>query len=285
MMETYDTVTDNTGANLCIHGKSVYMSVTGLRHFSSDGGDLCDDKHHIPAPKYFLWRTAGDTNWTESPWGYIGYIHSGGPKSWAEAEAYLQQWNSEKAGYWQYKMPLHCERCYAIVSETFPSMGLPGMAGKHVCRTCHEEGVALMKQPTTGPKLVRKEGDIWTLPKATSPMWTQQWCYQGSSKTPYVISHSVERVNGSTTSDGWACSCPNFTRNSPRTPCKHILNIRLKEGYVDLHVKAKAKLANVDAEKLKAFEAWEREQAAAKKQGPADKAKLNLFGSTGRKFR
>jgi predicted nucleic acid-binding Zn finger protein len=86
------------------------------------------------------------------------------------------------------------------------------------------------------------------------------------------------------TDEGWACSCPNFTRHTPRTDCKHILNIKLKEG---LGVpKAQTKLANVAEKTLKEFEQWQREKAA-RKAGPATAgdAKLNLFGSTGRKFR
>ena len=245
-------------------------------------------KAYAVAPKFYL-RRRGNDNWTECEWGALAKHLTVAPQTWADAEKMIDHWNQQSAracGDWQYKLPLHCERCFAIVSETWPGLGLPYMLGKHVCSTCHNEGVENMKQQKVGPRLVtRKEGEIWKLPKSNSPMWTEQWGYQGSSKVPYIVSHNPQKVDGSTTPDGWACSCPNFTRNTPRTPCKHILNVRLKEGYVDLHTKPAAKLANVDKDKLAAFEAWEREQAAAKKQGPAQKSKLNLFGETGRKFR
>lgn len=138
---------------------------------------------------------------------------------------------------------------------------------------------------TPKPVLVRKEGDIWKLPKANSPMWTEQWGYQGSAKAPYIISRRDEgHANGSTTSEGWACACPNFTRHTPRTDCKHILNVKLKEG---MGVKKGAvKMASVDDAKMKAFEKWEREQAE-RDAGNVTTAgkKLNLFGATTRKFR
>jgi hypothetical protein len=139
---------------------------------------------------------------------------------------------------------------------------------------------------TLKPTLVRKEGDIWKLPKSSSPMWTQQWGYQGSAKAPYIISRRDEgHANGSTTSDGWACSCMSFTRNTPRTPCKHILNVMLKYG-LGVVQKATAKMANVGDAKLKEFEEWQRQQAALKKGNvPTSGAKLNLFGATTRKFR
>jgi len=131
----------------------------------------------------------------------------------------------------------------------------------------------------------RKEGDIWEIPQGLSPMWTKQWGYQGSSKTPYVISYNPERINGSTTDEGWACSCPNFTRHTPRTPCKHILNVMLKAGMASKAAKGKAVVANASDSELAEFQKWQREKAAAKKDGPAKDAKLNLFGATGRKFR
>ena len=135
-------------------------------------------------------------------------------------------------------------------------------------------------------KTIHNVGDIWELPKANSPMWTQQWGYQGSAKTPYIISKRDEdRADGATTKDGWACSCMSFTRNTPRTPCKHILNVIVKYGLGKVAVAA-AKMANVDEQKLKEFEKWQREQAALKSDNkPTAGAKLNLFGATTRKFR
>jgi hypothetical protein len=133
-----------------------------------------------------------------------------------------------------------------------------------------------------------KEGDIWRLLKTNSPMWTSQWGYQGSATAPYIVSKKPDDMsNGSTTSDGWACSCMNFTRHTPRTPCKHILNVMVKEGVAGVN-KPRVKLANVDVEKMKAFEVWQREQAARKKDvdpTAGARVKLILFGTTSRKFR
>lgn len=52
-------------------------------------------------------------------------------------------------------------------------------------------------------------------PKANSPLWTVQW---------------PGHANGATTSEGWACSCPDFTKHSPRTECKHILKVMQLEN-------------------------------------------------------
>lgn len=131
------------------------------------------------------------------------------------------------------------------------------------------------------PYLVRKEGDIWDIPQTSSPFKARQWAYQGSGKAPYIVTRYDEKRDGAVTSDGWACACMNFTQHTPRTPCKHILNVKLLIGDVG---KSDVKLANVDDKKLKAFEAWEREQAA-KKKAPTAGVELKHFGATGRKFR
>ncbi len=138
------------------------------------------------------------------------------------------------------------------------------------------------------PTLVRKEGEIWRLNSSNSPFGSEQWAYQGSAKSPYVITHYGHKKDGAVTQDGWACSCMNFTRNVPRTPCKHILNVMLKENPnlpLGSGLKASAKLASVDDKKLAQFEKWEREQAAKGEVKPTAGAKLNLFGTTTRKFR
>lgn len=146
-------------------------------------------------------------------------------------------------------------------------------------------GVKTVAKPKVVP-IVRKQGDIWKLPLANAPFRSQQWAYQGSAKTPYVITHYDDKRDGAVTSEGWACSCMSFTRNVPRTPCKHILNVMLDEGISSVK-KSTAKLANVDDDKLAAFEKWQREEAQrkAKNEKVSGEAKLNLFGNTGRKFR
>lgn len=94
----------------------------------------------------------------------------------------------------------------------------------------------------------------------------------------------MNKVDGSTTKQGWACSCMNFTRHTPRTECKHILKVMMESGVkVD---KAKAAVANMDADEAAQYAEFKRQQEAAKKQKPtAGDADLALFGQTGRKFR
>ena len=256
-------------------------------------------KTEAPAPKCYLRRNiyaSKDSpyrNWESSFWPKCLTI-----TNWAQAETQIAVWNKETkqvgmgVSGWEYKLPLHCEKCYKVVSETFTVANLCGecqmkapiklkqfsFTGKLL-----EEGKTSSKTVTVGTP--HKEGDIWALAKASAPMGSQQWAYQGSAKTPYIVTSYTTKRDGATTPNGWACSCPNFTRNVPRTPCKHILNVMLSIG---TNVpQASAKLANVDDKKLAEFEKWQREQAALKKGAskPTAGAKLNLFGTTTRKFR
>ena len=140
------------------------------------------------------------------------------------------------------------------------------------------------KPPATGSRPV---GTIWKIHRTLSPFNTIQWQYQGLGKLPYVITHYLSKVDGSVTQDGWACPCPSFTKNAPRTPCKHILNVMLNEGKTPTGASAKAAktsalMSNDDA---KQFEKWKREQAEKGEIKPSAGADLNLWGETGRRFR
>jgi len=129
---------------------------------------------------------------------------------------------------------------------------------------------------------------MWRVP-STIPN-AQQWAYQGTAKVPYIITTYAFKRDGSTTADGWACSCMNFTRNMPRCACKHILNIMLNEGLKpvnisDKNVAAKS-VTNLTDSDLDAFKKWQREQAEKGNITPeARESDLTLFGATGRKFR
>jgi hypothetical protein len=133
----------------------------------------------------------------------------------------------------------------------------------------------------------RAIGEIWSLYSGNAPVNAEQWMYQGTAKTPYVITRYKVKVKRSMTSDGWACSCPNFTQHVPRTPCKHILNVMLNTGYKqpktgDLAVS----FAGMNDVQIAAFKKWQREQAAAKEVKPTSgDADLAFFQKTGRKFR
>ena len=78
-------------------------------------------------------------------------------------------------------------------------------------------------------------GEIRKLPKSSSPLWTVQWGYQGSAKTPYIVSRKQGyKGNGYATeqqkAQEWQCSCKSWTTTVPRADCKHIVAIKLKEG-------------------------------------------------------
>jgi hypothetical protein len=80
-----------------------------------------------------------------------------------------------------------------------------------------------------------KSGEIRKLPKSSSPMFTTQWAYQGTAKTPYIIScRQGYKGNGYATeqqkAQEWQCSCKSWTTTVPRQNCKHIIAVKLKEG-------------------------------------------------------
>ena len=80
-----------------------------------------------------------------------------------------------------------------------------------------------------------QSGEIRKLPKSSSPLWTDQWSYQGSAKAPYIVSRKQGyRGNGYATeqqkAQEWQCSCKSWTTTVPRADCKHIVAIKLKEG-------------------------------------------------------
>ena len=95
-----------------------------------------------------------------------------------------------------------------------------------MCTTC---GKTWPKNPLTfGPSgdipSNMQNGEIRKLPKANSPMWSEQWAYQGTAKSPYIV--SAKKAGWDQT---WGCSCPDWTKHSPRVACKHILAVQLKE--------------------------------------------------------
>ena len=80
-----------------------------------------------------------------------------------------------------------------------------------------------------------KSGEIRKLPAASSPMFVSQWAYQGTAKTPYIVSRKQGyKGNGYATeqqkAQEWQCSCKSWTTTVPRADCKHIVAIKLKEG-------------------------------------------------------
>ena len=116
-------------------------------------------------------------------------------------------------------------------------------------------------------------GEIRKLPASNSPMWTEQWAVQGTAAKPYVVSRKQTSMHPAI-KDSWFCSCPDWTKHSPRTNCKHILNVIVKEGL------AMPAAQGMDEQTAKEFAAFQK--AKAKKElGIKDDWGI----STGRKFR
>ena len=79
-----------------------------------------------------------------------------------------------------------------------------------------------------------KSGEIRKLPAASSPMFVSQWAYQGTAKTPYIVSRKGGyKGTGYATeqqkAQEWQCSCKSWTTTVPRADCKHVVAIKLKE--------------------------------------------------------
>ena len=79
-----------------------------------------------------------------------------------------------------------------------------------------------------------QSGEIRKLPAASSPMFVSQWAYQGTAKTPYIVSRKGGyKGNGYATeqqkAQEWQCSCKSWTTTVPRQKCKHIVAVMLKE--------------------------------------------------------
>ena len=124
-------------------------------------------------------------------------------------------------------------------------------------------------------------GEIRKLPKGGSPLFTEQWAYQGTAKAPYII--TARRKPGDGVKTGWdyvwSCSCPNWTKNMPRLDCKHVIGVKLKEKILIDNTPGKSSL---DPEMQKEFEKF-----LAQKQTSVVglKSKSNALQEKGRRFR
>ncbi len=123
-------------------------------------------------------------------------------------------------------------------------------------------------------------GEIRKLPKSNSPMWTEQWAYQGTAKNPYII--SSKRKPGDGEKSGWdyvwACSCADWTKHMPRVDCKHIIGVKIKENILIDNAPGKASL---DPGMQKEFEKF----LALKQGNVVQLGSLNSLKEKGRKFR
>jgi hypothetical protein len=139
-----------------------------------------------------------------------------------------------------------------------------------------------------------KSGEIRKLPAASSPMFVSQWAYQGTAKTPYIVSRKQGyKGNGYATeqerAQEWQCSCKSSV---PRVTCKHIIAIKLKEKIlVDVTPtewipKKKYPLIMVKSEKDSVVISKEEHDAYKKFLAARGTRKAgNQFDEEGRKFR
>ena len=80
-----------------------------------------------------------------------------------------------------------------------------------------------------------QSGEIRKLPKSSSPMFVDQWSYQGSAKVPYIVSRKggykgTGYATEAQKAQEWQCSCKSWTTTVPRAACKHVIAVKLKEG-------------------------------------------------------
>lgn len=162
-----------------------------------------------------------------------------------------------------------------------------GLTSPHdtLCLQCYkikqQAIVSKAKAMGISPVPAMKNGEIKKLPKGNSPMWTEQWVYQGSAKAPYIISSKKKPGNGSTTGWDlqWACSCPDWTKHSPRADCKHIIAVKLKEKMiVEVSVPS-----SMDPAMKKDFEKFLAQKQADGVQ--SSKIKHGALEEKGRRFR
>ena len=123
-------------------------------------------------------------------------------------------------------------------------------------------------------------GEIRKLPKGSSPLFTEQWAYQGTAKAPYII--TARRKPGDGVKTGWdytwACSCRNWTTTMPRQDCKHCIAIKLKEKIL---VTAVQGASSLDPGMQKEFEKF----LAQKQTDVVGLKKSNALQEKGRRFR
>ena len=136
-----------------------------------------------------------------------------------------------------------------------------------------------------------KSGEIRKLPAASSPMFVSQWAYQGTAKTPYIVSRKQGyKGNGYATeqqkAQEWQCSCKSWTTTVPRADCKHVVAIKLKEKILVMATPTKHPLILVKPEKGHVVISEEEHEAYKKFLAARGTRKAgNQFDEEGRRFR
>lgn len=218
---------------------------------------------------------SGKASWEYKKW-------SGVNPAITTVTAVMQQidtWNNASICLYEYAV-VRCLSCGVYHNQA-------DWVGTH-CPACEENKAAMKPKPIMvmkpagiiPPKLGEmKNGEVRKLPSTNSPMWTTQWAVQGTAKMPYVVSRRAKNNTGAQDSD-WACSCPDWTKHSPRTECKHILKVMQIENMKP----SSPPVALLPKAQQEAFQKFLLQQAAAGTPAlPAGKAKP--FITTGRRFR
>ena len=136
-----------------------------------------------------------------------------------------------------------------------------------------------------------KSGEIRKLPAASSPMFVSQWAYQGTAKTPYIVSRKQGyKGNGYATeqekAQEWQCSCKSWTTTVPRAACKHIIAVQLKEKILVMATPTKHPLILVKPEKGHVVISEQEHEEYKKFLAARGTRKAgNQFDEEGRRFR
>ena len=122
-------------------------------------------------------------------------------------------------------------------------------------------------------------------------MFVSQWAYQGTAKTPYIVSRKQGyKGNGYATeqerAQEWQCSCKSWTTTVPRAACKHIIAVQLKEKILVMATPTKHPLILVKPEKGHVVIS-EQEHKEYKKflEARGTRKAGNQFDEEGRRFR
>ena len=122
-------------------------------------------------------------------------------------------------------------------------------------------------------------------------MFVSQWAYQGTAKTPYIVSRKGGYKGTGYATEAqkaaeWACSCKSWTTTVPRAACKHIIAVQLKEKILVMATPTKHPLILVKPEKGHVVIS-EQEHKEYKKflEARGTRKAGNQFDEEGRKFR
>jgi hypothetical protein len=206
--------------------------------------------------------------WEFYSWKECGALDYKPPLTRAIAEQHVIDWQN---GLYQYAL-VQCGVCHNFHN------GVSDWTGTR-CLNCKPYSNSDIKVGNA-----MKNGEVRKLPKSSSPMWSEQWAAQGTAKVPYIVSRKAGNKalwGNNATEDGWACSCADFTRHTPRAECKHIIRVQKKEGLLT-PVNAGAGLLPSQQAAFAKFLAQEK----IKKIAAANMGDIKMVGDkTGRKFR